>query len=415
MGKDISVSELRKMYSAVILAYGAEGHRTLGIPGEDLKGIVQARSFVNWYNGHPDFAHLGSTFHLDKVKDVVIIGQGNVALDCARILAKPWQALASTDITSEAMRHLQCSAVENIYIVGRRGYVQAACTIKELRELTQIPGVDVIISPDDIRRGSNASSLQEVEERRPLRRFTQLMRDIADGKVVNKSESHCLDGTDTCVGEGSEKRKKIYFKFLLSPEKFHSTLENSESSNDGDSNSSDKSVRRVEFVGGSLVGAPHYQSVVRDGPPEVLNCDLVLTSVGYKSHPLEDDCNGLSAVPFDYKRHTIPHLNGRVVQSSPIGTDKDSTGSIESGVDHDPYVQTGLYVAGWLKRGPTGIIGTNIPDAKETVQSLCDDAANDKLSCSWPSDPAERLMECKAEGREVTGHKTTPGRIIGRC
>lgn len=131
LGKDLSLDELRSMYNGVVLAYGAASDRTLGIPGEDLKGVVPARSFVNWYNGHPDFRNFAP--NLD-VEDVVIIGQGNVAIDCARILTKTVAELQSTDISEHALEALSKSKVKRVHVIGRRGHVQAAFTMKELRE-----------------------------------------------------------------------------------------------------------------------------------------------------------------------------------------------------------------------------------------------------------------------------------------
>jgi adrenodoxin-NADP+ reductase len=334
VGRDISLRDLRSMYSAVILAYGAEGSRDLNIDGEGLAGVVQARSFVNWYNGHPDFAHLGPSLQLDRVRSVAIIGQGNVAMDCARILATPATALAPTDITSDAIAHLQTSAVQHIYVVGRRGYIQAACTIKELRELTQIEGgaVGVSIPASEIEAGSNSESLQEVEERRPLKRISQLMRDISSGAAMKGN---------TSAGD-QQKQKQIELRFLLSPVKF------------APSSIDESRVGAAVFEKCVLQGPPHQQKAIGTGQTETIASDLVLTSVGYKSLPLKD----APEVPFDFKSHTIPHTSGRV-----------------RAADGEQGVLRGLYVAGWLKRGPSGIIGSNIGDAKETVQSVCEDAA----------------------------------------
>uniref|UniRef100_A0A2P2LFK6 NADPH:adrenodoxin oxidoreductase n=1 Tax=Rhizophora mucronata TaxID=61149 RepID=A0A2P2LFK6_RHIMU len=133
LGSSISLSELRELYHAVVLAYGAESDRSLGIPGEDLAGILSAREFVWWYNGHPDCRNLNPD--LKGTDTAVILGQGNVALDVARILLRPTTELATTDIASHALAALEQSSIRKVYLVGRRGPVQAACTAKELREL----------------------------------------------------------------------------------------------------------------------------------------------------------------------------------------------------------------------------------------------------------------------------------------
>lgn len=132
VGEDIQIADLRKVYDAVVLAYGASSDRSLGIPGEALQGVLSARAFVNWYNGHPDSVDLNPDL---SISDVVIIGQGNVALDCARILTADVDALAKTDIASYAMEALRRSKVERVWLLGRRGHVQAAFTMKELREV----------------------------------------------------------------------------------------------------------------------------------------------------------------------------------------------------------------------------------------------------------------------------------------
>ena len=145
VGSDVTVAELRKLYSCVVLAQGAASDRRLDIPGEDAAGCLSARQFVNWYNGHPQCTDLA--LDLSKVQRVGIIGLGNVALDCARILLKPPAALHTTDITAHALRQLERSAVSEVHIVGRRGPVQAQFSGKELREVLTLGNVSISMHP----------------------------------------------------------------------------------------------------------------------------------------------------------------------------------------------------------------------------------------------------------------------------
>ncbi len=162
----IDVATLRSRYSGVVLACGAEEDLSLGIPNEDSTGVLSARAFVNWYNGHPDYVHVGDKLDLSKVTDVVIIGHGNVAVDCARILCKDMHDLEQTDITLQAVAKLKKSAIKNVTMVGRRGVAQASFTIKELRELTKMSceehkhHVNIVISEEDMQRSLNEASLK---------------------------------------------------------------------------------------------------------------------------------------------------------------------------------------------------------------------------------------------------------------
>lgn len=161
VGKDVTVTSLRQHYHGVILAYGAESDRGLDIPGSQLKGIHPARTFVAWYNGHPDAAHL--QFDLSHVEQVVVIGQGNVAVDVARMLLMPVETLSKTDATSYALQSLSKSHVTDVHLVGRRGPVQSAFTIKELREIATLSGVHVMMDERDLQDGMNPASVQELE------------------------------------------------------------------------------------------------------------------------------------------------------------------------------------------------------------------------------------------------------------
>jgi NADPH-dependent glutamate synthase beta subunit-like oxidoreductase len=298
--------------------------------------VFSAREFVNWYNGHPDYATLGEKIRLDQVKNVVIIGQGNVGLDCARILSRSCEGLASTDIAAHALDILQRSSVKSISIVGRRGYAQTACTIKELRELSRLEGegVRMRIDPSEITLGDTAATAVELGEKRPTKRIAQLLKDISESTSASQP-------------------REVHLRFLLSPVAILGQPE--EEAKDR--------VSAVLFNRCSLQGPPHRQVAVPlqqsqtlpSSPSDVtLPCDLLLYSVGYKTLQLD------SSLPFDHTTNTIPHQSGRVVTDS-----------------GNPF--PGVYVTGWCKRGPTGILGTNIPDAKETAQSILDDISRDLL------------------------------------
>jgi len=176
LSKDLHVSDLRSHYGAVILAYGAEGDRKLGLPGEHLKGVHSARAFVNWYNGHPQF----SNYYFDlSSPHVVVIGQGNVAVDVGRILCSPVDKLRVTDIANHALQALEKSGVKSVDLVGRRGPAQAAFTIKEIRELTKLPGAYLHIPKQDMGLGP---SCQKECEQRPVKRKMDLLTEVANSQ-----------------------------------------------------------------------------------------------------------------------------------------------------------------------------------------------------------------------------------------
>eukprot|EP00946_MAST-07B_sp_MAST-7B-sp1_P001776 g1776.t1 len=304
---DVSVEELRKRYNAVVMCYGASADRALGLPGEDLDGVHSARSVVNWYNSHPEYAEYG--LDLTGVKTVVIIGQGNVAVDCARVLtASPEKHLASSDISDYALEALKSSEVERVVVVGRRGHVQAAFTVKELRELTKLDGVTFFVAPESLEAGVNAASEIELKERVAKRKNKLLVASA---------------GRSPTDGENS---KTIELQFLRGP------IEILPREDDP------SRVGGVRFAVNVLDGPAGGQYAVDSGEREDISCDLVLKSVGYKVEPLD-------GVAFDEASSTVStgrgEGRGRVLDS-------------ESGV-----AVPGLYTAGWAKRGPTGVQGSN--------------------------------------------------------
>ncbi len=314
----LSVSDLMKAYHCVVLAYGAESSKELTIPGAHLRGVISARGFVGWYNGHPDFAHLSEivTEGLSHPSgNVAVVGVGNVALDCARILAKGGGSLAHTDCAAHALEVLT-SPRRRIWVLGRRGHTQASFTIKELRELTRISNVDFVVRDDELEAGRGEESSSALQER-PRQRIEKVLNEAA-AKTSTSSSSH-VDSNKT----------EVSLRFLVSPVRVVS---------DGKGLVSGLDIERNQLVSseGGVVG------VRGKGELEHFPCGLVLVSIGYKTLPLQ-------GVPFDHRRGIIFNEHGRV-----------------RGLK-------GVYCSGWAKRGPTGIIATNILDAKDTVKSILDD------------------------------------------
>jgi len=319
VGRDVALHELRQMYDIVVLAYGCESDRKLGIEGEtSLQGILSAREFVAWYNGHPDFVHIGESVKsaLGTVKEarVVVIGQGNVALDCARILTKGMSQLLETDIAFHALDVLQ-EGVQNTTILGRRSHVQGAFTIKELRELTKLENTSFVVLETELQLGATDASLVELQNSRPKQRIDTLLHEVAATHPT----------TD----------KQVHLRFLLNPYKF-------EPKENG------ICLGAVVCERTQLTGEDGSQRAIGTGEYEVIPADLVLVSIGYKGLAVPD----LEEF-FDDRRGIVVNSHGKVNSGS--------------------ETQGGLYVSGWLKRGPSGIIGTNIADAKDTVASIVRD------------------------------------------
>ncbi|GIL67445.1 hypothetical protein Vafri_20832 [Volvox africanus] len=360
VGRDVDVNELRALHHAVVLAYGAESDRRLDIPGEDGSpgaGVFSAREFVWWYNGHPDARHL--PIDLSKVRSVAICGIGNVALDCARALLAPPLRFVPTDLAAHALAQLTGdhqtgggSAVREVHLVARRGPVQAACTPKELKELLTDCGVSARTATPDQLTVSEADSAEMKATRLKRRVFELVSKAVGEASAADAA---------TAAGDRSspQRRRDLFFQFYRNP------------------------VEVLRGPGGAVTGLRVERTAVRpDGPGgtsvavgsgvfDTIPCDMVLKSIGYKSLPVQ-------GVAFDCRRGVIPNVAGRVLQqtnatasSAASGSTSGSGGGGKGGV---PAADVGLYVVGWLKRGPTGIIGTNLVDAEETVDSLAGDA-----------------------------------------
>lgn len=340
-GEHVGLDDLFARYSATVLCYGAEGDKKLGVPGEDLPGSHSAREFVGWYNGDPRCvkdldAPLRSALTCADGDTVVIFGLGNVAVDCARMLLRSPEHLASTDVCQHALEALARSTVRRVVMVGRRGVAQGQFSPKELRELLNLPGVRVTVDPRELKLEPEDEA--DLAAQRPRRRAYEA--------IVKSIESPPAGvEADLKAGGGRE----LVLKFLRSPTEFLP-------SDDGKN-----SVRAVELAVNRLEGAAGSRKAVPTGEKERLDrVSLVLRSVGYKGLPAKGVKEGF---PFDHERGVVPNVAGRVMEK----------------MGGYPTHVTGVYVAGWLKRGPTGIIGTNLHCAEETVESIAEDAANGRL------------------------------------
>ena len=316
VGRDVTPSELQEQYEAVIYAVGAQTDRRLGIPGEDLLGSWAATEFVAWYNGHPDYA--GRTFDLSGER-AVVVGNGNVALDVARMLALTREELAPTDTVDPAIEAIADSGLREIVVVGRRGPVQASWTPPELQELGELGGADILVDP--VALELDAASGAELEAAPvTVRRNMDVLRGFAERQPEGKPRS-------------------VRLRFLASPVAILG----------------EEHVEAVEIVRNRLEAKPGggVRAVPTD-EREVLPCGALFRSVGY--HGIE-----LAGVPFDAATGTMPNVGGRVL-------------------DEEGVPVPGLYCAGWIKRGPTGVIGTNKKDATETVELLLEDHRNGRLA-----------------------------------
>ncbi|WCD84909.1 NADPH-ferredoxin reductase FprA [Streptomyces xanthophaeus] len=325
-GEQLSTGRLLELYHAVVYCVGAARDRLLDIPGEELSGVHSATAFVSWYSGHPDAC--AEEFGLPGVSSAVVIGAGNVAVDVTRILARGVPELSPTDMPQPALGALAASGLRTVAMVARRGPSQGKFTTKELRELGTLPSVDVLVDPAELALDpAYADPAAAAALPAAARRNLEVLRGWA--------ERGPADG-----------RRRIALRFHLRP---------------------------VEVLGGpdGHVRAVRFERTLPDGlggvtgtgTYEDLPAELVLRSVGYRGVPL-------AGLPFDSAKGTVPHAAGRVLRAG--------------------RASVGEYVAGWIKRGPTGVIGTNRPCAKETVSSLLQDAGA-LARRDLPGDPLDAL------------------------
>jgi ferredoxin--NADP+ reductase len=342
LGRDVSCEELRKRYHAVVYATGSPADRPLGISGEELAGSWAATDFVGWYNGHPDYRDL--EFDLSGHR-AVVVGNGNVAIDVARMLVLSHDELSRTDMADHALDVLEHSKIEEVVVVGRRGPAQAAFTNPELLELSELQDVDVVVDAQELERAL------AVEDPNMDPTAT---RNVAELRRLAANPSH------------SGARRRIVLRFLRSP---------IELLDDGAG-----AVGGVRLAHNELVASAGGEALraKTTGEEETLSAQLVLRAIGYRGI-------ALPGVPFDERRAVIANKGGRVHEA-----DTDGTGE----------VRTGEYVVGWIKRGPTGVIGTNKKDAQETVDAILADLAAGRLPDPPLGDAAEveRLLRERQPG-----------------
>lgn len=313
-GLHVRLPDLCRHYHQVCFATGAQSDRRLGIPGEDLARSHPATEFVAWYNGHPDFCD--ARFDL-SVERVAVVGIGNVAVDVARILCRSVDELSRTDIADYALEALGESRVREVFMLGRRGPAQAAFTNAEIKELGELAGADIVVIPEEV----------------TIDRLSQLEIDASEDPAIQRKVAILQQYAGAAC---SGKQRTLTIRFLVSP------------------------VELLADTGGGVAGMRLVKNELRQASDgslrprptdqfEELPVDMVFRSVGYRGVQLSD-------LPFDEARGIIPNNAGRIVSPD--------TGEF----------QRGLYVAGWMKRGPTGVIGTNKPDAAETVTAMIEDA-----------------------------------------
>jgi len=312
-GRDVGLEDLKEHYHQIVFTTGAQTDRSLNIPGIDLEGSYAATEFVAWYNGHPDYRDC--QFDLSQER-VAVIGVGNVAADVARILCRTVEELSTTDIADYALDALSESRVKEVHVLGRRGVAQAKFTNPEIKELGELAGADVMAHPEEVKLDPLSREFLEKSQDRTLTRKIDLLQSFAEREPTGRP-------------------RKLVLRFLVSPVELIGN--------------EDGHVVSIRLVHNEL-----YKTEAGTLRPrhideyENLPAGLVFRSIGYRGVPLP-------GVPFNHDWGVIHNRKGRVI-------DPDT---------QDPIV--GLYTAGWIKRGPTGVIGTNKPDADETVGCMFED------------------------------------------
>jgi ferredoxin--NADP+ reductase len=363
LGADIERHELFERYHAVVYAVGTRDDNRLGIAGEDRPGSHAANEFVAWYNGHPDYAD--HEFDL-AAQRAVVIGNGNVAIDVARMLVLDPGEIAVTDTADHALQSLQQAQVEHVIMLGRRGPAQAAFTNPELLELGELARADVLVDPRELELDPHSAAWLEEHGDRTAKRNLEILTEYAQHEPTGKSH-------------------RIELRFLRSP---------------------------VEVVGEGETGPVAGLRVARNriepdaagnlravatADEELIECGLVLRSIGYRGRPLP-------GVPFDERRGRIRNDGGRVT-------------------DEEGRPLPGEYAVGWIKRGPSGVIGTNKKCATDTIGKLIDDAEHGRLNEPLSADPQtiETWLRARVPGlvawrgwQAIDRHETSAGEPHGR-
>ncbi|HEY6059507.1 MAG TPA: FAD-dependent oxidoreductase [Gemmatimonadales bacterium] len=355
VGREVTLDDLRRYYHQVCFTTGAQTDRRMDIPGEDLARSHPATEFVAWYNGHPDYRDL--TFDL-SVERVAVVGVGNVAVDVARMLCRTTEELATTDVADYALEALSCSRVREVYLLGRRGPLQAAFTNPEAKELGELAGADLRLLPGEVALDPLSQAELERGDDNAARKKIEILREFSRRPPTGKP-------------------RLLTIRFLVSPVELL-----------GDDQGRVRAMRLVrnrlvEGKGGALRAEATDQF-------EELPADLVFRSVGYRGV-------ALAGLPFDERSGVVPNERGRVAP--------------------------GVYVAGWIKRGPSGVIGTNKPDAAETAETMFADLELSALLS--PGEPAAAAAEARvrrvqpavvtySDWRRLDRYETERGKALGR-
>jgi ferredoxin--NADP+ reductase len=338
LGRDIQVEDLTAHYDQIIYAVGNESSRDLGIEGEDLEGCVSATEFVFWYNGHPDYRDC--KFDLANSTRVAVVGNGNVAMDVCRVLIQDPDHLAETDIADYALAALRESKIREVILLGRRGPAQAAFSPKEIAEIAELDGVDLVVDPESV----------------IVDPVTAKWLESGDApKAAPKNLNFLTEASKTGAGD---QERKVHCQSLVSP---------------------------VELLGenGKLVGVRLQRNELyesKDGTPRPRALDsyaeesvqMVFKAIGYRGIEIP-------GVPFHQSWGIIPNKDGRVVASA-----------------DDDTVVPNQYVVGWSKRGPSGLIGTNSPDSKATVEKMVEDLAGQTAE-DLPADESGQMVALLGE------------------
>jgi ferredoxin--NADP+ reductase len=309
-GVDLHHKDLKRLYDQIVYAVGAQADRRMSIPGEDLHNSLSARSFVGWYNGHPDYRDLPVDLSCERA---VVVGNGNVAMDVTRLLVTSADTLRTTDIADHALATLRASRVREVVVLGRRGAAQASFTTPELRELGKLDGVDVAVDHENIQL--DPASQAEAEEDRTAKANLKYLQEFA-ARTARTAP------------------RRVTLRFLASPVEILGR----------DGQVANLKIEHNELV----VDANGGLRSKGTGRLEVIDAGLVLRSIGYRTVPIE-------GVPFDPATSTVNNIAGQVVHPN--------TGEVVAGE----------YVVGWAKRGPTGRIGNNKPDSASTVEAMAAD------------------------------------------
>jgi ferredoxin--NADP+ reductase len=336
-GRHVTLEDLSRHYHQVVFATGAQTDRHMGIPGEELAGSHPATEFVAWYNGHPDYRHYQFDLSAERA---AVVGVGNVAIDVARVLLRTPDELVQTDIAAHALEALRESRIREVFLLGRRGPAQAAFTNPEVKEIGEMPDADVVVRADEVELDPLSRAQVDAAGDRTLVKKIEILQEYA------RRPAH-------------GKRRKLHVRFLVSPLELL-----------GDDGGR---VRAMRLGRNRLVASPDGGITAQaTGEVEEIPVGLVFRSVGYRGV-------AIPGVPFDERKGVIPNQGGRVL-------------------DGAAKPLPGIYVAGWIKRGPSGVIGTNKPDSAETVAAMMADVQQGRHL--QPADPRAEAASAFVQTRQ---------------